>query len=71
MVTSQTHDVNRVMRILDRLVKANKDIFEIRDVKWNLTLIDDPQVNASAFPVSIHFYFSIFALKNKFTRLVN
>ena len=39
------------MKVLDRLVKSNKDIYEIRNVKWTITFVDDSQVNASAFPV--------------------
>ena len=39
------------MKVLDRLVKSNKDIFEIRNVKWTITLVDDSQVNAAAYPV--------------------
>ena len=50
MITSGK-DLKRVMKILKRLIAANKDIYEVRNTKWVLTLIDDPQVNASAFPV--------------------
>lgn len=51
IVTTPTSDVVRVMRIIDRLIDANKDIEEIKNMKWHLTFIDDPTVNASVFPV--------------------
>lgn len=50
IITKQTKEVNRVMKVLDRIVKSNKDIFEIRNVKWTITLVDDSQVNAAAYP---------------------
>ena len=51
IVTKPTKEVNRVMKVLDRLVKSNKDIYEIRNVKWTITFVDVPYDNAAAYPV--------------------
>lgn len=53
IISTQTHDVNRVLNVLNRLVSSNKDIKEIAETNWHITLIKEDIVNAAAFPVII------------------
>ena len=41
---------NRALKVANRLFTSNKDIPEVANIKWKLTVIDADIVNAAAFP---------------------
>ncbi|CAF0946183.1 unnamed protein product [Brachionus calyciflorus] len=45
-----TPQVNRAMRVANRLFAANKEIPEVHKINWKLTVIDEKIINAVAFP---------------------
>lgn len=45
------------LRIANRLFTANKNLPEVKDIKWKLTVIQSDLVNACAFPVGHQIFF--------------
>lgn len=45
--------VNRAMRVANRLFSANREIPEVDNINWKLTVIDANIINAVAFPVAL------------------
>jgi hypothetical protein len=43
----------RVINVVNRLLKSNTDIPQLHHTKWNVSVVDEPSIiNAIAFPVS-------------------
>jgi hypothetical protein len=51
IVTQNTPEVNRILKVVNRIVQANQDIEQVKNTKWTVTVIDHEMVNAAAFPV--------------------
>lgn len=45
--------VNRAMRVANRLFSANREMPEVDNINWKLTVIDANIINAVAFPVAL------------------
>lgn len=50
----KTHPAyKRLLRVIEKILAANKDLKSIRDTQWTLTVIDTPLSNSYILPVNI------------------
>ncbi len=55
-VLSETHPYyDRIARVTSRILKANKDLAQVKEKTWSITVVAQEEQNAFVLPVRIHF----------------
>ena len=54
--------LHKALRVANRLFLANKDLHDVSDINWTLTVIEDDLVNAVALPVMCFYYLKDYLL---------
>lgn len=63
----KTHPAyKRLLRVIEKILVANKDLKSIRDTEWTLTVINTPLSNSYILPVNILILCSNIHISNRF-----
>ncbi|CAH1773544.1 unnamed protein product [Owenia fusiformis] len=57
ILSSRHPDYQRVVRVASRIVEGNRDIEKMKNLKWTVVVVDDPEKNAFVLPSGHIFVF--------------